>query len=212
MRKYILIFLISIISINLLSSQNLKDILFKKSYGLDFVGLDFSSAKFIGNKEEYADPVRLKNEFIPNWNNLFYSQKEKYNIEKEFGKKKVNYLVGNMVEANAILNENYMFSILPAKGFSTEKLQRIVRKYRFEYQNEVGLSLIVHSFDKPSKTAIIYVVWFNTKTLKVIKSIRRQGKPKGFGFRNYWAGAIFYTIKNMKKVIKEKYKEWKKED
>ena len=55
--------------------------------------------------------------------------------------------------------------------------------------------------------ATIYVVWFNTKTLKVIKSVRRQVTPKGFGFRNYWAGAIFYTIKNMKKVLKKQHKE-----
>lgn len=207
MKKYILIFLISIISINFLNAQDLKDVLFKASYGLDFIGLDFSSVKFIGSKAEYGDPVRLKNEFIPNWNNLFYSQKEKYNIEKEFGKNKVNYLVGNMVEANAIIDENYMFSIIPVKDFTAKKIQRIVSRYRFEYQNEVGLSLIVHSFDKPSKTAIIYVVWFNTKTLKVIKSIRRQVSPKGFGFRNYWAGAIFYTIKNMKKVVRKQHKE-----
>jgi len=207
MKKYILIFLISIISINFLNAQDLKDVLFKASYGLDFVGLDFSSVKFIGNKKEYGDPVRLKNEFIPNWNNLFYSQKEKYNIEKEFGKNKVNYLVGNMIEANAILDENYMFSIIPVKGFDAKKIQKIVNRYKFNYENEVGVSLIVHSFDKPSKTATIYVVWFNTKTLKVIKSIRRQVTPKGFGFRNYWAGAIFYTIKNMKKVLKKQHKE-----
>ena len=206
MKKYILIFLISIIPINFLNAQDLKDVLFKASYGLDFVGLDFSSVKFIGNKKEYGDPVRLKNEFIPNWNNLFYSQKEKYNIEKEFGKNKVNYLVGNMIEANAILDENYMFSIIPVKGFDAKKIQKIVNRYKFNYENEVGVSLIVHSFDKPSKTATIYVVWFNTKTLKVIKSVRRQVTPKGFGFRNYWAGAIFYTIKNMKKVVK-KHKE-----
>ena len=207
MKKYILIFLISIIPINFLNAQDLKDVLFKASYGLDFVGLDFSSVKFIGNKKEYGDPVRLKNEFIPNWNNLFYSQKEKYNIEKEFGKNKVNYLVGNMIEANAILDENYMFSIIPVKGFDAKKIQKIVNRYKFNYENEVGVSLIVHSFDKPSKTATIYVVWFNTKTLKVIKSIRRQVTPKGFGFRNYWAGAIFYTIKNMKKVLKKQHKE-----
>ena len=207
MKKYILIFLISIIPINFLNAQDLKDVLFKASYGLDFVGLDFSSVKFIGNKKEYGDPVRLKNEFIPNWNNLFYSQKEKYNIEKEFGKNKVNYLVGNMIEANAILDENYMFSIIPVKGFDAKKIQKIVNRYKFNYENEVGVSLIVHSFDKPSKTATIYVVWFNTKTLKVIKSIRRQVTPKGFGFRNYWAGAIFYTIKNMKKILKKQRKE-----
>ena len=62
MKKYILIFLISIISVNLLSSQNLKDILFNKSYGLDFIGLDFSSAKFIGSSYEYAETYRLKNQ------------------------------------------------------------------------------------------------------------------------------------------------------
>ena len=46
MKKYILIFLISIISINLLSSQDLNKILFDVQYEIDFVGLDFSKAKF----------------------------------------------------------------------------------------------------------------------------------------------------------------------
>ena len=176
----------------------------KKSYPIDFVGLDFSSAKFIGPIDEYAETGRLKNEFIPNWNYLFASQNEKFNIEKEFNKSNVNYIIENMTGINAMIEESYMYSLLPFKPFSSEKLKNIVRRYsNFEYQNEVGLSLVVHSFDKPSKSATIYVVWFNTKTFEVIKSIKRRVKPKGFGFRNYWAGAIYYSIKNMKKVIKK---------
>ena len=219
MKKYILIFLISIISVNLLSSQNLKDILFNKSYGLDFIGLDFSSAKFIGSSYEYAETDRLKNQFIPNWNNLFYAQPEKFDIGKFMHKENVNINAEYIQEINSNINVEEMYSLKPYKRFSPDQLQEIVNKYDFEYENEVGLALIVNSFDKLSKMAVINVVWFNTKTLKVIKSIRQNTEPKGFGFRNYWAGSIFFTIKNLedelltiakKELEKKEYRSWVK--
>ena len=112
-----------------------------------------------------------------------------------------------------------MYSYKPYMRFSKEELQKIVNRYDFEYENEVGVSLIVTSFDKPSKSAVIYVVWFNTETLKIIKSIKRLTNPKGAGFRNYWAGSIYYTIKDLedelliiakKELDKKEYKVWAK--
>ncbi len=94
-----------------------------------------------------------------------------------------------------------MYSYQPYMNFSEEELQKIVNRYNFKYENEVGVSLIVTSFDKPSKSAVIYVVWFNTKSLKIIKSIKRITQPKGAGFRNYWAGSIFYTIKDLEDIL-----------
>jgi len=219
MKTHILIFFVSIISINLLSSQNLKKILFNKSYELDFVGLDFSSAKFIGTASEYSETGRLKNEFIPSWNNLFYLQPEKFDLGKFLHKENINNNAEYIQEINSNINEEEMFSLKPYKSFSPDQLQEIVNKYDFEYKNEVGLALIVNSFDKISKMAVINVVWFNTKTLKVIKSIRLNTEPKGFGFRNYWAGSIFYAIKDLegfllriakKELEKKEYKSWAK--
>ena len=219
MKIYTLIFFLSIISFNLLSSQNLKNILFNISYELDFVGLDFSSAKFIGTANEYAETGRLKNEFIPSWNNLFYLQREKFDLGKFMHKENINNNTEYVQEINSNINEEEMFSLKSYEKFSPEKLQEIVNNYDFEYENEVGLALIVNSFDKISKIAVINVVWFNTKTLKVIKSIRRNTKPSGFGFRNYWAGSIFYAIKDLegllltlakKELEKKEYKSWAK--
>jgi len=221
MKKYILIFLISIISINLLSSQDLNKILFDVQYEIDFVGLDFSKAKFIGGETEYSETYRLKNEFIPNWNNLFYTQPEKYDLEKFMHKENVNNNADYIQEINSNINVEEMYSFRPYKRFTSDQLQEIVNKYNFNYENEVGLSLIVHSFDKPSNIAVINVVWVNTKTLEVIKAISLKKQPKGFGFRNYWAGSIFYTIKDLedelliiakKELNRSQYKIWAKWD
>ena len=47
---------------------------------------------------------------------------------------------------------------------------------------------------------------------KTCENVKGFAETHGYDFRNYWSGAIYFTIKNIKKVIKEEYKEWKKED
>jgi len=219
MKKYILIFLISIISINFLNAQDLNKVLFDVEYGIDFVGLDFTEAKFIGGEGEYAPSFDLKNKWIPNWNTLFYTQSEKYDIGRFLRKRNVVNNAEYTIDLNSNIEIENMYSYKPYMKFSEEELQKIVNRYNFKYENEVGVSLIVTSFDKPSKSAVIYVVWFNTKTLKIIKSIKRITQPKGAGFRNFWAGSIFYTIKDLedelliiakKELEKKEYKSWAK--
>ena len=102
MKKYILIFLISIISINFLNAQDLNKVLFDVEYGIDFVGLDFTEAKFIGGEGEYAPSFDLKNKWIPNWNTLFYTQSEKYDIGRFLHKRNVV----NNAEYTIDLNSN----------------------------------------------------------------------------------------------------------
>ena len=201
MKKHILIIIISIISINLSNSQELKQVLFDVEYGIDFVGLDFSEAKFIGGESEYAPSFDLKNKWIPNWNTLFYTQSEKFDIGRFLHKRNVINNATYTIELNSNIDIDNMYSYQPYMNFSEEELQKIVNRYNFKYENEVGVSLIVTSFDKPSKSAVIYVVWFNTKSLKIIKSIKRITQPKGAGFRNYWAGSIFYTIKDLEDIL-----------
>ena len=169
MKKYILIFLISIISINFLNAQDLNKVLFDVEYGIDFVGLDFTEAKFIGGEGEYAPSFDLKNKWIPNWNTLFYTQSEKYDIGRFLRKRNVVNNAEYTIDLNSNIEIENMYSYKPYMKFSEEELQKIVNRYNFKYENEVGVSLIVTSFDKPSKSAVIYVVWFNTKTLKIIK-------------------------------------------
>jgi len=59
---------------------------------------------------------------------------------------------------------------------------------------------------KSAKAMAVWVTMFDPKTRKVLMTERMEGKPGGFGFRNYWSAAIRDVIIDIKK---KKYSEWK---
>jgi hypothetical protein len=49
---------------------------------------------------------------------------------------------------------------------------------------------------KASELASGWVTFVDTDTRKVLQTHRAEGKPGGFGFRNYWAKAFLSLLKD----------------
>ena len=87
-------------------------------------------------------------------------------------------------------------------------INNIVEDYNFSnIKQTIALVFIVERLDKAKEQAVFWVTLINSRTKEIILTERMIGKPGGFGFRNYWAGAVYDIIKQIKK---KKYKQWKK--
>ena len=94
------------------------------------------------------------------------------------------------------------------RRISESDINNIVENYNFSNINQkIVLVFIVERLDKPKEQAVFWVTLINSRTKEIILTERMIGKPRGFGFRNYWAGAVYDIIKQIKK---KKYKEWRK--
>tara|TARA_B100000427_G_C15409453_1_gene551328 strand:- start:149 stop:835 length:687 start_codon:yes stop_codon:yes gene_type:complete len=216
-----LFFIISLISFGNISSQNLDEILRNPHYPIDFLGLDFSELKFIGNSG--VSGYTLRNQFFGEWNYMFFSEKKKYNVGKyiKIYKKRfptddrsknwlyrasmsVNYRTDYIEEINMqvdpkniVLLKNY-----DLKDFSMQKIQEVINRYSFEFASPVGLTFIVNYFNWLSGESNIVAVFFNSETKEILFSKSFTGKGSGRNFRNFWMNSIDQILPKLEKAIR----------
>ena len=171
---------------------------------IDWYGLDFSRAKMIG-PEGFRNPDAPVIKIHYGWNNTTKSESSKYDPGKFIGKTaNIDFDVCNarnkkITEEGLVINEEY--HLLP------KDIQEIVNEYPKKIDGNIGLVFIKEAFNKTEEKGYIWVTFFDEKTGQVLVTERVPGNASGFGFRNYWLGAVYNVLKNTKKL----YKEWVKD-
>lgn len=181
--------------------------LFNGEAKLVFLGYDFSETHFIGSAD-FADPNAIQNKYLATWNSLMITEADKYSLQEPFKltdqhyETNVDYLTKNNYNTNVLKN-----TIDGSFYLEEDQVKSIVEMHKFEKQDAVGLVYVVESLNKLHEKAYVWVTFVDLNTGKVLHTEKLSGKPGGFGFRNYWAGA-FYSVR--KAIDKTYYKKWSK--
>lgn len=172
-------------------------------------GLDFTQAKMIGS-EGFNDPVAIKEDYFRKWNHLMISEGDKYEWGKALLVSDLKYDYGVVDVVN---DEVKVKSLVINKSYSIaeEDIQAAVKQYNLsEYKDGIGVVIVVESFDKIREQGFGYITFFDVNTKQVLYNHELVGEAGGFGFRNYWAGAIYNWLKftrgRVMKDIKKQYK------
>ena len=155
-------------------------------------GIDLSEAKCIGS-EGFTEPVQVKERFFEAWNNLVLQESSKYDIQKFYLKDRItnDLSVVNTRNQMPVVGE---LVISKPYNFQEGQLEKIIKSYKLEMAEEgVGVVYVVESLNKTAQLAAVHVVFFDIATKDILWTKKYTEAPKGFGFRNYWAGA-FYKI------------------
>lgn len=176
-------------------------------------GLDFSKSKFVGDFESIkgALPINsneLVNKYIPGWNQLIVNEPANFDLKSAFQKKNVIYDMAPVESLNAKIPTQDLIT-MNSNSISSADLSQMILNYKSGIKTSgLGLVFIVESFDKTKILASLWVVFFDIETKKILLSKHCEGKPAGFGLRNYWAG----SIKNILNQIKShQFSQWSKE-
>jgi hypothetical protein len=203
--KKILFILILCLNIQLLSAQSSFSEI-KKQHSWAWLGLDFSNTKLLGS-EGFNDPKKIIDHYFIAWNQLIFDEGDKYNVKGAFKLKQLYTEDSYFDLHNSNVKLNKIFADR-SYSISESDINNIVKNYNFSnIKQKICLVFIVERLDKPKEQAVIWVTLINSRTNEIILTERMIGKPGGFGFRNYWAGAVYDIIKQIKK---KKYKQWKK--
>jgi len=196
---------ILLLSSTLTFAQSTKDIFdMKKKIG--WLGLDFSDAKFQGDKERFTSDTIVE-KLITAWNNLMIKETEKYDVGKALHRPPLQNLIFVTMNHNADLNvSGIVDDNSKLFHFTKEDIARIVSSYDFGTLQDIGVMFIVESFSKLDNKGVVWVTYINLGSKEVIFTSRFIGKPGGFGLRNYWAGAIYDILRQMK----SNYNSWSK--
>lgn len=208
--KYLLTGLLLAITITAFAQS--KEDVFDGNKNVTWLGLDFSDYKFIGEATQFADAGEVSNsdlrdKFFPAWNNLFLTEKDKYEVADAIGRTEVDYAIDVTNNSNSKIKSGFTSSDESEYHRLKEAdISNIVRSYNYDGNKGIGMMFIVESMSKEQKQSSIWVTFINMDSKKVIFTERVDAKAGGFGFRNYWAKSFFNTLK----ATKDNWKKWRK--
>ncbi len=179
--------------------QNKRDI-FNPGTQVTWLGVDFSKAKFIGDRERlgsHSDILRL----MESINQLVINEPEKYNIGKAIGRDRIEKNIEVTLDHNANLDPADLLSndTRDYVRLRESDIEEIISSYDFSGLSGIGLMFNIEAFSKLDESASVWVTFIDLGTGKVLITQNLKGKPKGFGLRNYWGGSLYGIIEAIKK-------------
>jgi len=204
----IMILLCSIIG----NSQTIKDLFLSSDVKVSWLGIDFSHVKLIGDFSEFGEAgskntAQIRDQYFTGWNNLVLAEPQKYDIKGMLREGDINNDIEMVMDINAKTNLKDMESYNTPK-YSKDNIKEFVHEYDLKNKEGIGVLFIAECLNKNAEEAIFHFVAINMHTGEILLQERLSGKPKGFGLRNYWAGALYSIIKDIKT---KEYIKWKNE-
>ncbi|NJM24964.1 MAG: hypothetical protein HC859_05085 [Bacteroidia bacterium] len=138
---------------------------------------------------------------LERWNDLIINEPDKYDVAGAIAKKEVINAIEVTKNMNANVDPTELFSEKSADFLHLKPadVESIIGNYDFANLSGIGLMFVVESFNKINEQASVYVAFIDLSSGQIIFTERVQAAPRGFGMRNYWAGAIFEMLSKMKK-------------
>lgn len=207
MKLKAIVFILSILVTLPVFGQDKGDV-FSPSAEITWLGLDFSGAKFIGDRERLGSESDIRH-LIDAINALMINEADKYNVAAAIQKKTVNNEIEVTNEHNAELD---VLAMISPEGkdhvhLSPAQVEEIVSSYDFKGKSGIGLMFNVESFNKLIEEGSFWITFVNMGSKEVLFTERLTAPPSGFGMRNFWAGSVNGVLA---KIKKKEFENWRK--
>ena len=205
--KKLLLLVFGLFSYGQASAQYTMADMFSGKAKVVFLGLDFTQAKYIG-RAGFMDPTAIQNQHMASWNNLIEIEPKKFSLQKPLKLKDGQYSsrVEDMIKYNKAANvaDNITDS---EYSITEDQVKKSVSKYSLSEKDGIGVVYVVESLSKTAERMTAWVTFIDLDTKKILHTEKIEGKAGGFGFRNYWAGAVYKINQN---IDSKYYKQWSK--
>lgn len=161
-----------------------------------FYGVDYSFVKVRGADESDAAFVQA----FERINSLFISQGEKFDVAKymrqPIAKQEFDATQKAMNEAFEAASINSHTLLTNDANYDCRKqIDAQVAGYEIPQSEGTGVVIVANMLDKSKDRGSYYFVTFDIASRKVTTCILAEGKPGGFGLRNYWANSLYLALK-----------------
>jgi hypothetical protein len=181
--------------------QSLERIL-DKDVPVIWVGIDFSNAKLIGDREKYGSISDIQY-LIKSWNDLVETEKERYNAARFTRKKAAEYHAEIARKHNDEIDVSTLLSNVKEDNahLKQEDITTIIRSYDFEGLTGLGLMFNVESLSELHHQAAIWATFIDLSSKEIIVTERFISGPGGNGMRNYWGRSFLETMEKLERQI-----------
>ncbi|HET6540548.1 MAG TPA: hypothetical protein VFG46_08700 [Chryseolinea sp.] len=202
-----IVFMLSILLTLPVFSQDKADV-FNPSIEITWLGLDFSGAKFIGDRERLGSESDIRH-LIDAINELMITEADKYNVAAAIQRKTVENEIEVTNEHNAELD---VLAMISTDGkdhihLNRSQVEEIISSYDFKGKSGIGLMFNVESFNKLLEEGSFWITFVTMGSKEVLFTERLTAPPAGFGMRNFWAGSVNGILA---KIKKKEFENWRK--
>lgn len=199
-------------SLLLLTGLSLSAQDFNKIYtgSVSFIGIDYTLSKLVPDEEGegFTDIEKIKNTYVPAWNDKMYEEKDKYEFKEMLRIEEMSY---NMDYIKKYNQDNIGIQSWDEGGRSYSLSEGEVKKHikkldLSSIETDYAILLVCEKLDKGGEVGHFYFTCIDVKTGKVFKIKKYVTEAGGFGFRNYWLRPIYEIVKDLKKDSKN----WRK--
>lgn len=180
--KKILLFAVVILFATVGQAQNKN---MQETTKVDFYGVDFSAVNVIGATET-ADKFMIAFDGI---NQLIISEQSKYDVGKflklDVQSLDIDHAVSQIDKLKDVKFKNNKSSKI--------SLEEIISSYPVTQGNV--LLIVAKELNKSNNRGVFIAVVFDGNDKKIISEQEFSGKARGFGLRNFWAGALYNGLK-----------------
>ncbi len=131
-------------------------------------------------------------------NNLFISEVKKYNIAKFLNKEVLGTHIENVKARASEIKVDDLFTTNSDFKLDDNTVKQIIKSLSIKEKEGTGFILVAERLNKLQNKGYYHVVFFDIKSRDIIDTWKADGKARGFGLRNYWAGSVYSVLKNMK--------------
>jgi len=173
-----------------------------------WLGVVFSHVKLIGITDiGEVSTSEIRDKYFRQWNYLILSEPDKYDINGMLYRWDISSDIEMVMNLNAKTNLENM-ETYNAPQYTKEDIEGFVKEFDLNEKEGIGVLFLAECLNKIKTEAYFHFVAINMNTKEVLLHERLRGVPSGFGLRNYWAGAIYRIIKDIKSTY---YKNWKRQ-
>jgi hypothetical protein len=207
MQLKVFVFILLLAFVTPVIAQTKSDV-FNADTELTWLGLDFSGAKFIGDRERLGSESDIRH-LLDALNDLMVKEADKYNVAAAMKKKSVQNAIEVVHEHNAELD---VLAMISSDGkdhihLKESDIEEIIASYDFKGKSGIGLMFNVESFNKLIEEGSFWVTFVNMGSKEVLFTERLTAPPTGFGMRNFWAGSVNGVLA---KIKKKEFENWRK--
>jgi len=180
------------------SKYTLSDV--RNARSMIWFGLDFSQARFYG---PFMDREKILSFDIEAWNTAFVEGKVSLfptDLKKLLGLDYVfiDLSVVNQRNSNIQIGDLFGNNDKEQLQITEDKIEKIVKKYKPNEKDGIGMVIIVERFDKTTELADFWVTYFNPVTKNVIRTRKYTAKASGAGIK-HWCSPIVTILGEIRK-------------
>src|SRR5690606_19986272 len=91
-------------------------------------------------------------------------------------------------------------------SYTRDSIQKFIRNYSTMQNKGLACMFVAESMNKNLNEAFYHFIVFRLSDNEILIHERMRGEPIGIGIRNYWGGALYNIMEDLKKNY---YKKWK---